>query len=125
LVAALRYPRSTPFKAMSRGEAAKVMLAAALIPSPQLVVLDESFARLAPDARDEVLEFFVREAPLDGGAALVATHDLDVAARLADRVYMLEDTKLTEVDDLDTGGGSVPARLRSLYGDTHEKALSG
>lgn len=123
---ALRYPRTTPFKAMSRGEASKVVLAAALVPAPPLVVLDESFARLAPDTRDEVLEFFVREAPLDGGAALVATHDLDVAARLADRVFLLEDTHLTEVDDLhETGGVSVPARLRALYDSPNSLPLAG
>ncbi len=123
---ALRFPLKTSFKALSRGEAAKVMLAAALAPSPKLVVLDEAFARLSPPVREQVLEFFVREAPLEGGAALVATHDLDVAARLADRVFMLEEGCLTEVDDVHLAdGSSVPARLRKEYGDEEPEALAG
>jgi len=123
---ALRFPAKTPFKALSRGEAAKVMLAAALAPSPKLVVLDEAFARLAPPVREQVLEFFVAEAPLEGGAALVATHDLDVATRLADRVFMLEDGSLSEVRDIHaTEGESVPTRLRALYGQTETESLAG
>ncbi len=123
---ALGFPLKTSFKSLSRGEAAKVMLAAALAPSPKLIVLDEAFARLSPPVREQVLEFFVREAPLEGGAALVATHDLDVATRLADRVLMLEDGKLTEVDDLHaTQGESVPTRLRSLYNSHNQEALAG
>ncbi len=123
---ALRFPLKTSLGTLSRGEAAKVMLAAALAHSPKLVILDEAFARLSPPVRADVLEFFVREAPLEGGAAIVATHDLDVAARLADRVLMLQNGKLSEVDDLqDPQGGSVPGRLRSLYTNSTEGAIAG
>ena len=123
---ALRCPLDTSFKSMSRGEAAKVMLAAALAPAPPLMVLDEAFARLAPPVREEVLEFFVREAPLDGGAALVATHDLEVATRLADRVFVLVAGRLSEAQDLHASDGqSVPARLRALYQAEGLGALAG
>ncbi|MCB9914580.1 MAG: ABC transporter ATP-binding protein [Planctomycetes bacterium] len=123
---ALAVPMATRFERLSRGEAAKAMLVAALAPAPPLVVLDEAFARLAPPVREEVLEFFVREAPTEGGAALVATHDLDVAARLADRVLLLDGGRLHEFHELHgEGGGPLPARLRSLYDGRATEALAG
>ncbi|TDJ75299.1 MAG: ABC transporter ATP-binding protein [Planctomycetota bacterium] len=121
LLERLGAPLATTFGAMSRGEAAKVMLAAALAPAPQLVLLDEPFARLAPPVREKVLGVFVEEAPIAGGAALVATHDLDVAARIADRVLVLDggrvvvDTDVRALVAARAGGGSVRESLRALY----------
>jgi len=117
LLERLGAPRERAFAAMSRGEAAKVMLAAALTPRPRLLVLDEPFARLAPPVRDEVLGVFLAEAPSAGGAVLLATHDLDVAARAADRVLLLDEGRLAA--DLDVAAlderASLHERLRDLY----------
>ena len=121
LLERLRAPCDTTFAAMSHGEAAKVMLAAALTPSPPLVLLDEPFARLAPPVREDVLGVFVEEAPIAGGAALVATHDLDVAARIADRVLVLDEGRVVVDADVEAlvaaraGGASVRESLRELY----------
>lgn len=117
----LGVPMRRNFDAMSRGEAAKVNLAAALIPAPKLLLLDEPFARLAPPVREEVLSVFVEEAPLPGGAALLATHDLEVAARVADRVLMLEggrivhDARVDELIEAHTEEAQLTATLRELY----------
>jgi ABC-2 type transport system ATP-binding protein len=111
----------TRFDALSRGDAAKVMLAAALAPAPALIVLDEPFARLAPPVCDEVLRVFLEEAPFPGGAALVATHDLDVAARIADRVLVMDhgrliaDRTIEDLCDADATHGSLQESLRELY----------
>jgi ABC-2 type transport system ATP-binding protein len=127
LLERLEVPQNTRFDAMSRGEAAKAMLAAALAPAPQLIVLDEPFARLAPPVRDEVLRVFVEEAPFEGGAALVATHDLEVAARIADRVLVLDQGKLSADVELDQllaardGATSLPEALRALYPQPSEE----
>jgi ABC-2 type transport system ATP-binding protein len=127
LLERLKVPQNTRFDAMSRGEAAKAMLAAALAPAPQLIVLDEPFARLAPPVRDEVLRVFVEEAPFEGGAALVATHDLEVAARIADRVLVLDHGKLSAdvgLDDLlaaREGATNLPEALRALYSQPSEE----
>lgn len=121
LAARLEAPLEQPFASMSRGQAAKSMLAAALAHRPPLVLLDEAFSRLAPPVLEQVLSIFLEEAPLEGGAALVATHDLDVAARVADRVLVLDRGTLTadvEVEALleaADGALSLPAALRALY----------
>lgn len=133
LVAWLRVPDRTPFKSLSRGEGMKAMLAAALAPRPPLLLLDEPFAGLDPLVREEVLRGVIGE--LRGGrrTVLVATHDLDVVARIADRVAILAGGRITShgtleeilrtqkstCDGLDAGGsddgelgGAAPARLR-------------
>ncbi len=114
-------PLKTSIKSMSRGEAAKTMLVAALAPQPKLLLLDEPFARLDPPTRELVLGVFLEEAPLDGGAVLLATHDLEVAARAADRVLLLEGGRITtqvDVEELQSDGDTgqrLTARLRELY----------
>jgi ABC-2 type transport system ATP-binding protein len=129
LVARLRVPEQTPFKSMSRGEGMKAMLAAALAPRPPLLLLDEPFAGLDPLVREEVLRGVIGE--LRGGrrTVLVATHDLDVVARVADRVAILASGRISAHGSLDeiigvpteSNGdgdamgaelGAAPARLR-------------
>jgi len=111
------------FASMSRGEAAKGMLAATLAPAPRLVLLDEPFARLAPPAREDVMRTFLAEVPVSGGGALVATHDLDVAARVADRILVLAAGRIAaDVDVADLvasleGRSGLPEALRNLYPD--------
>jgi ABC-2 type transport system ATP-binding protein len=135
LVAQLRIPERTTFKAMSRGEGMKAMLAAALAPRPPLLLLDEPFAGLDPLVREEVLRGVIGE--LRGGerTVLLATHDLDVVARVADRVAILADGRIRAHGTLEEvlGGastgedaaGSAPAKLRdaleSARRETREK----
>ena len=117
----LRLPPKTRIDEMSRGEAAKTMLAAALGARPRLLMLDEPFARLAPPVREEVLAVFLEESPLEGGAVLLATHDLEVAGRAADRVLLLDGGQIAhdvEVEALLAEGSResrLTAELRDLY----------
>src|SRR5262249_6348272 len=89
LVAELRVPERARFKSMSRGEGMKAMLAAALAPRPKLLLLDEPFAGLDPLVREEVLRGVIGELRDGERTVLVATHDLDVVARVADHVAIL------------------------------------
>ena len=90
LAAQLEVPLRTPFKKMSRGEGMKAMLCAALAPGPELLLLDEPFAGLDPIVREEVLRGVIGHLKDERRTVLCATHDLDVAARIADRVAYLE-----------------------------------
>jgi ABC-2 type transport system ATP-binding protein len=113
LVESLRIPADTPFKAMSRGEGMKAMLAAALAPRPGLLLLDEPFAGLDPLVREEVLRSVIGELRDGERTVLVATHDLDVVARIADRVAILAGGRiarhgtLSEVLGEKSGSGSA------------------
>ncbi|MGK0301982.1 MAG: ABC-2 type transport system ATP-binding protein, partial [Planctomycetota bacterium] len=89
----LDVPMKTRFKAMSRGQGMKTMLVAALSSEPDLLLLDEPFAGLDALVREEVLQG-VLGALKDGDreiTVLCATHELDIAARIADRVAVLQD----------------------------------
>ncbi|NJN14680.1 MAG: AAA family ATPase [Planctomycetes bacterium] len=94
LVTELAVPTDRPFRALSRGEGMKAMLVAALAPEPPLLLLDEPFAGLDPVVRDEVLRGVL--GALRGGerTVVVTTHDLDVAARIADRVAILANARI-------------------------------
>lgn len=127
LVQQLRIPEKTTFKAMSRGEGMKAMLAAALAPRPPLLLLDEPFAGLDPLVREEVLRGVIGELRAGERTVLVATHDLDVVARVADRVAILADGRIRRHGTLEEvlGGdatGSAPAKLRdALASARHER----
>ncbi len=96
LAAQLDVPLKTPFKAMSRGEGMKAMLCAALAPDPQLLLLDEPFAGLDPIVRKEVLRGVIAHLKNSRRTVLCATHDLDVAARIADRVVYLDSGRIVK-----------------------------
>ena len=113
-------PLDTRFRSLSRGEGAKAMLAAALAPEPRLLLLDEPFSGLDPIVRNELLQSLLEELAAGERAALVATHDLDVAARVAYRVIVLGDGRIrtagTVAEVLGTDGepGRLPHRLYDL-----------
>lgn len=98
----LDVPRKTRFRAMSRGQGMKTMLVAALSAEPELLLLDEPFAGLDALVREEVLQG-VLGALRDGDrsiSVLCATHELDVAARIADRVAVLTNGAIERHDTL-------------------------
>jgi ABC-2 type transport system ATP-binding protein len=111
LVESWRVPTHTKFKAMSRGEGMKSMLVAALAPRPKLLLLDEPFAGLDPLVREEVLRGVVGELRDGERTVLVATHDLDVVARVADRVAILADGRIARHGTL-AECATTPATLR-------------
>ncbi|MSR63807.1 MAG: ABC transporter ATP-binding protein [Planctomycetes bacterium] len=88
-------PLERTFKQLSRGQAARALLAAALAQSPRLLLLDECFAGLDPLARRDLLGGFLAELAEHEVATLLVTHDLDVAARVAERVLVLAGGRIT------------------------------
>lgn len=94
LAQAWEIPLERTFKQLSRGQAARALLVAALGQSPKLLLLDECFAGLDPLARRDLLSGFLAELAEQEIPTLAVTHDLDVAARMAERVMVLADGRV-------------------------------
>ena len=72
---------------LSLGEKKRVALAGLLVTSPDLYLLDEPTSGLDPSARDALLSHLERLS----AAMVVATHDLDAAARLCRRAVFMHE----------------------------------
>ena len=94
----------------SRGMRQRLALERALLHRPRLLLLDEPFTGL-DDASGQALVARLRGLRDQGGIVLVATHDLDLAEGLLDRVAVLRDGRLLPV------AGST-ASLRDRYRET-------
>lgn len=75
--------------ALSDGERQKVMIARALAQEPEVMVLDEPTAFLDLPRRVEMMALLQQLAHETNKAILLSTHDLDLALRSADRIWLL------------------------------------
>lgn len=78
---------------LSGGEQQRVAFCRALANSPALMLADEPTGNLDPATSDQVFEALMALARETGLSALIATHNLDLAARM-DRVVKLENGTL-------------------------------
>ena len=93
---------------MSGGQRQRVALAAALLPHPDVLFLDEPTAGLDPHARLEVWDL-VRAEAARGACVVVTTHSFEEAERLADRVVIMAAGRVVADGTLDEvrGGRSL------------------
>ncbi|MCW8842527.1 MAG: ATP-binding cassette domain-containing protein, partial [Rhodobacteraceae bacterium] len=80
--------------ALSGGEQQRVAFCRALANAPRLLLADEPTGNLDPGTSDQVFETLMGLVRDTGLAALIATHNLELAARM-DRVLRLEGGRLT------------------------------
>jgi ABC-2 type transport system ATP-binding protein len=77
-----------PVEALSKGMAQKVQFIAAVVAEPDLLILDEPFTGLDP-VNAEVLKDAVLDVRRAGTTIVFSTHEMGVAERMCDRIFMI------------------------------------
>ena len=80
---------------LSIGERQKVALGKALIKDPTVCLLDEPFSNLSEQDKDDIIPFFIKSIKEKGTTVILVSHDYTEALRLADMIYVLENSKIT------------------------------
>ena len=85
---------------LSHGNQQRVQLAAALAFDPVMLVLDEPFAGLDPEAVDSMSEV-LRERAASGTPVIFSSHQLDLVERICDRVGIIQRGRLVAIGTVD------------------------
>jgi ABC-2 type transport system ATP-binding protein len=102
---ALHTDRHASISGYSKGMRQKVLLTAALLHNPDLILLDEPFSGLDV-ASALVLRSLIQELAARGKVVLFSSHELDTVERVCSRVVILHRGKIVADDSIE--------RLRSL-----------
>ncbi|HOO49048.1 MAG: ABC transporter ATP-binding protein [Saccharofermentanaceae bacterium] len=103
----------------SHGMKQKLAIISAMIHEPKLLILDEPFVGLDPQA-SVVFKDFMREMCSKGGAVFFSTHVLDVAERLCTRVAIIKDGRIItsgKMEDIVTNGNTLESIFLEVAGD--------
>ncbi len=88
----LREFLTRPFGALSGGELQKVLLANAIDPAPELLLLDEPASGLDETAVKQFEDVIVALRKRFGTSVLMVSHNLNQVRRIADRVTLIDKT---------------------------------
>ena len=102
--------RSTWISKLSGGQKQRLALACSLVGAPDMLFLDEPTTGLDPQSRRAVWDM-VEEYRAHGGTVLLTTHYMEEAARLCDRVAIMDRGRIIAQD--------TPAALISSLGAEH------
>ncbi|MFK0214560.1 ABC transporter ATP-binding protein [Streptomyces sp. NPDC090298] len=91
---------------VSGGMLQRVMIAAALMGDPALVLADEPTTALDVTTQAEVIALLAELRARFGTGLLFVTHDLDLAAAISDRVYVMYAGRIAESGPAETLFGS-------------------
>ena len=95
--------------ALSHGNQQRVQLVAALVNSPELLVLDEPFSGLDPLAMTTMAELLTGVAAA-GAAVLFSSHQLDLVEHLCEDVVIIDGGRVVLAGTLDALRAAVPER---------------
>lgn len=88
------YFERSPFE-LSGGEKRRVAIAGVLASDPDILVLDEPTAGLDPNGKIEIMNL-VKKIHNEGKTIILVTHDMDVVMNYANKVFVLNDSKLID-----------------------------
>ncbi|WP_135534515.1 ABC transporter ATP-binding protein [Halostella pelagica] len=83
---------------LSGGQQQRVALARSLAPEPEMLLLDEPFSNLDVDLRVEMREEVRRILKDAGVTAISVTHDQEEALSISDRVAVMNDGRIEQID---------------------------
>ena len=95
---------------LSHGNQQRVQLAAALVFDPIMLILDEPFAGLDPEAVDSMSEV-LHERAAAGIPVVFSSHQLDLVERLCDHVAIIQNGRLVAAGTVDELRGRGPVRI--------------
>jgi ABC-2 type transport system ATP-binding protein len=101
---------TSQLQSLSHGNQQRVQLAAALVFSPDLLVLDEPFAGLDPVAVDSMTEILRSEAD-SGKPVVLSSHQLDIVERICDRVGIINHGQMVATGSVDELTARGPLRF--------------
>ena len=115
----------TRYRRLSGGQKQRLALALALVGRPELLFLDEPSAGMDPQARAATWDL-IRQLKATGVTVLLTTHYLEEAARLADRVAIVDHGRLIALDTPAalTRGDATRVQFRATPG-LDVRALAG
>jgi len=96
----LHEDRYVAISSYSKGMRQKVLLAAALLHNPDLLLLDEPFSGLDVNSA-LVLRSLIRELATRGKVVLFSSHELDTVERVSSRVVILHKGRLVANDSIE------------------------
>ena len=114
-------------EALSKGMAQKVQFIASVLNRPELLILDEPFSGLDP-VNAEVIKDAVLDLKKAGTTVVFSTHDMSVAERLCDRIFMIfKGRKVLDgtLDEIQSLYGYDTIRLRTEDGMDALHGLEG
>lgn len=92
--------RDVPISSYSKGMRQKILLAAALLHNPDLVLLDEPFSGLDVNSA-LVLRGLIRELAARGKVVLFSSHELDTVERVSSRIVILHKGHIVANDSIE------------------------
>jgi ABC-2 type transport system ATP-binding protein len=101
---------ATPVRQLSLGQRMRAEIAAALLHSPDLLVLDEPTIGLDVLSKQRLREFLRAERAERGTTLLLTTHDMGDVERLCDRVLVVDHGRLAFDGTLPSLAATVGAR---------------
>jgi iron complex transport system ATP-binding protein len=112
---------------LSDGERQRVMIARALVQQPSAMILDEITGFLDLPHRIEIMRLLRRTAHDHHCAVLLSTHDLDLALRMTDRIWLMSKGRALRADLPETlvldGSFQTAFKLDEVSFDQHSGAF--
>ena len=112
-----------PFNILSSGEQQKTLLARALLPNPDLLVLDEPCAELDIGAREELLKIVQKMCEFPGGPTviLVTHHIEEIVPAISHALVLREGRIVAQGTKMEVLTGEVLSRTFDLKIEVHER----